>query len=95
MRTTVTLDSDVEQLVKAAMSRGDKSFKQVINETLRRGLQGSGEEGTVPFEVKPRPMNLRPGHDPARLSELDDEAEGAEYRRKLERLARHRIHDRS
>ena len=38
MRTTVTLDPDVERLVKDAMRERGLSFKQALNEALRRGL---------------------------------------------------------
>ena len=38
MRTTVTLDPDVEALLKKAMREQDASFKQVLNDALRHGL---------------------------------------------------------
>jgi hypothetical protein len=38
MRTTVTLDPDVQTLLKNAMRKADKSFKQVLNDGLRAGL---------------------------------------------------------
>jgi len=38
MRTTVTLESDVEALLKKAMRERDASFKQVLNDALREGL---------------------------------------------------------
>jgi hypothetical protein len=38
MRTTVTLDPDVERLVKDAMRERGLSFKQALNEALRRDL---------------------------------------------------------
>lgn len=41
MRTTVTLDPDVERLVKTAMRQRDASFKEVVNDSLRQAL-GSG-----------------------------------------------------
>ena len=39
MRTTITLDPDVEKLVKDAMHAGDASLKDVVNRGLRRGLR--------------------------------------------------------
>lgn len=38
MRTTVTLDADVESLLKRVMRDSDMTFKQAINEAIRRGL---------------------------------------------------------
>lgn len=38
MRTTVTLDPDVERLVKEAMRKRDISFKEALNEAARIGL---------------------------------------------------------
>src|SRR2546425_2976502 len=42
MRTTVTLDPDVELLVKRAMEERGLSFKQAINEAIRAGITGPG-----------------------------------------------------
>jgi len=38
VRTTVTLDADVEALIGAVMREKDMTFKQVINEAIRTGL---------------------------------------------------------
>ena len=38
MRTTVTLDPDVETLVRDVMRERGVSFKQALNEALGRGL---------------------------------------------------------
>ena len=38
MRTTLTLDPDVAALLKKAVAKGELSFKQAVNEALRRGL---------------------------------------------------------
>jgi len=86
MRTTVTLDEDVVQLLRAATERSRASFKQVLNAAVRRGLKG--EQGTVeePFVVTARPLRLRPGIDPAQIRELDDELEIQEFLRKTRAL---------
>lgn len=39
MRTTLTLDPDVAAMLKKAVARGDATFKDVVNDALRRGLQ--------------------------------------------------------
>jgi hypothetical protein len=40
MRTTVTLDPDVERLIRTAMRERGISFKQALNQAARAGLQG-------------------------------------------------------
>lgn len=45
MRTTVTLDPDVEELVRREMHERRTSFKGVVNDALRRAL------GTTPSEA--------------------------------------------
>jgi hypothetical protein len=39
MRTTVTLDPDVERLIRTAMRERGISFKQALNQAARKGLQ--------------------------------------------------------
>lgn len=90
MRTTVTLDADVEQRLRDAMRRQGKGFKETLNDALRRGLTpaSSDDEGGE-FEVESRPLRLRTGLDPARLRDLDDDLEVEEFLRKTARLAEH------
>ena len=40
MRTTVTLDADVEQLLRDAMHERRQSFKETLNQAIRAGLAG-------------------------------------------------------
>jgi hypothetical protein len=40
VRTTVTLDPDVERLIRHAMKERDISFKEALNEAARLGLRG-------------------------------------------------------
>jgi hypothetical protein len=88
MRTTVTLDPDVELLLKKEANRSQRSFKAVLNEAIRRQL---GDAGTSErFVVKSRDMGLRAGLDPARLTEVADDLEleaFLETTRRLERSA--------
>lgn len=39
MRTTVTLDPDVQALLKRAMREQDRSFKETLNDAVRAGLR--------------------------------------------------------
>jgi hypothetical protein len=74
MRTTVTLDEDVERLLHEAMHRSRRGFKETLNAAIRTGL-GRKDAGAkrVPFVLKARPMGLRPGLDPAGLNKLADD----------------------
>jgi len=47
MRTTVTLEPDVEAWVKRAMRERRLTFKQAVNETIRAGMSG-GAAGAPP-----------------------------------------------
>jgi len=38
MRTTVTLDPDVESLIRTAMKQRGQSFKEALNSAVRMGL---------------------------------------------------------
>ena len=40
MRTTVTIDPDVEVLLRKAMRQRGEPFKQVLNAAIREGLRG-------------------------------------------------------
>lgn len=76
MRTTVTLDPDVEKYLRDACYRSQKSFKQVLNDALRRALKPDGEK---PVLKSPRPMGRVVGFDPRRLQEVADEMEVDSY----------------
>ncbi len=77
MRTTVTLDPDVEQLLRDSMQRRRLSFKEALNQAIRQGLSnlaGPAPEET-PFVVHARGMGLRAGIDSGRLNQMADELE--------------------
>ena len=76
MRTTVTVDQDVEQLLRQAMQETGQSFKVTLNQAVRKGLADvvpASDE--APFVVEPKPLGVRAGVDPTRLQELGDELE--------------------
>jgi hypothetical protein len=80
MRTTVTLDRDVEQLLRDAMQRHRQSFKEALNQAIRNGL-ASADAGVeeAPFLVRAHQMGLRAGIDSARLNQVSDELEGERF----------------
>ena len=52
MRTTVTLDPDVERLIRDAMRERDISFKQALNDAVRTGLSPKGSKPARRFVQK-------------------------------------------
>ena len=86
MRTTLTIDSDVERLLRREMRRTNRSMKAVVNDALRVGL---GTRGKPPrarlFRVEPHAFGFKPGIDTGRLNRLVDEMEADEVARKLAR----------
>ena len=76
MRTTVTLDKDVERMLRDAMHRSRSSFKHTLNTAIRAGL-GKQSPATKQraFVLKARALGLRPGLDPAGFNKLVDELE--------------------
>ena len=85
MRTTLTLDDDVADALKERVRLTDQSFKQVVNEALRRGLTLPGVEDRPPFKIKTFPGGYRPGVDPLKLNQLNAELELEELRRKIDK----------
>lgn len=89
MRTTVTLDKDVERVLRDAMHRSRKSFKATLNDGLRAGLGGKAvAPKRVPFVVKARPLGLRAGIDPAGFNRLADDLEADVFLEKHMRAGR-------
>ena len=72
----MTLDRDLEQILRETATRTRRPFKKVLNDALREALEGRSQAvGGLRFEVKARPMGLRRGIDPAGFNRLADELE--------------------
>jgi hypothetical protein len=83
MRTTVTLDPDVEALLRREVRRRGEPFKQVLNNAIRAGLRAAKlrDEGFEPlvFDMgKPR-VDLTKAESLA--AEMEDEESIGRYRR--------------
>ena len=76
MRTTVTLDDDVERLLREEMHQSGRSFKETLNAAVRSGI-GSKRALTErkPFVVHAQAMELLPGIDPTSFNKLIDDLE--------------------
>ncbi len=77
MRTTLTLEPDVVRMVEDEVHRRRKSFKQVVNEAIRRGLAPAvAMRRTIqPYREVPHQAKLRAGFDRAGFNKLLDELE--------------------
>ena len=81
MRTTLTLDDDVEAKLRAEARKSGEPFKQVVNRVLRTGLNVRTQGAPLPpFKVKARPLGLRPGFSFDKVSELIEQLEGPVHR---------------
>ncbi len=76
MRTTLTLDPDVAQLIDDEAHRQRKPVKQIVNEALRRGLGPEAQSRPQKrWRVRPHRTALRAGIDITTLNRLADELE--------------------
>ena len=82
MRTTLTLDEDVAAKLQSESRRSGRSFREVVNETLRRGLtEHAATTPLEPFRVVTRDMGeLKPGVSLDNISELLEQIEGPTHR---------------
>ena len=80
MRTTLTLDDDVARLLQKETRRTGHSFKEVVNRTLRLGIQAASRPARKPFVVTPLDLRLPPGLSYDNVEELLDALEGPERR---------------
>lgn len=81
MRTTLTLDEDVTAKLKAEVRRSGLAFREVVNDTLRRGLVSrSPLPPREVFRVAARDLGeLRPGLSLDNVADLLEQVEGALY----------------
>jgi hypothetical protein len=80
MRTTLSLDDDVAQLLNKEVRRSGDSFKQVVNRFLRVGLMASKGPTRRPFVVKPWGLGPPAGLSFDNVEDLLDTLEGPERR---------------
>ena len=86
MRTTLTIDADVELLIRREIRRTNRSMKAVVNDALRVGLGIRGKPARLTrFKVEPHGFGFRPGVDVDRLNELVEELEASEVARRFNR----------
>jgi len=82
MRTTVTLDPDVEAKLRAVMRERGVSFKAAINDAVRAGLGGM-TPAARPYRMPTAPLGVRPGVNLDKALMLAGEMEDEETLRKM------------
>ena len=73
MRTTLTLDADLAKKVKDLAHRRGESFKQTLNDVIRRGLAARAQPSGTRYTIEPHHGGFRPGIDPGKLNQLVDQ----------------------
>jgi hypothetical protein len=86
MRTTLTIDDQLAAALKKRAFETGRSFKEVVNEALRVGLDAENAlPRPRPYRIKPVSMGQPlPGVDLDKASGLAGEREDEEYARKME-----------
>ncbi len=83
MRTTLTIDDSIDRKLKQVVKRTGKTYKQVVNETLKRGL-AAPEYPRREYRLKPSALGEpQPGYDLTKSLQLADQLEDDEILRKL------------
>lgn len=82
MRTTVTLDPDVEALIRSVMRERGISFKEALNGAIRAGLRAPQGPGK-PYRQRTFRMGFRPDIALDKALSLAAELEDEEIARKL------------
>lgn len=77
METTITIEDDVLAKLNAEVKlRRGATFKEIVNETLRLGLQA--KQTVPPFKIRARAMGKRTNLNYDKTSELLEIIEGDE-----------------
>jgi plasmid stability protein len=85
MRTTLTIDDQLAQALKERAHRSGKSFKQVVNETLRAGLVAAAARHSRPYKIKPAALGgVLPGVNLDKALALADAIEDQELMAKMQ-----------
>lgn len=83
MRTTLTIDDDLLDLLRQEAARTRRSVRQVLNDRLRRGFSGAIQRpARTRFVVEPfKTAGFAPGVDETKLNQLADVLETERHRR--------------
>ncbi len=77
MRTTLTLDDEVIVGIRQVQKkRPDASFKEIVNQLMKKGLAAEGEGRKVPFKIRTGKAVPRPGLNFDNIQALLSQVEG-------------------
>jgi len=76
VRTTLSIDDDIAQLLAKESRRSGASFKHVVNHFLRLGLTAGKRPQQKAFAVTPRKLGLPSGLSYDNVQHLLDAIEG-------------------
>jgi hypothetical protein len=86
MRTTLTIEPDVAEMLKRRMAQTGLSLKTTINASLRSALaKPQSRARRTRFRVDPHACGFFPGIDRDRMNQLADQLEAEEVLKKLSR----------
>jgi len=82
MRTTITLEDEVVNGLKRIQRRHpEKTFKQIVNEVMQKGLAVNGDIVRMPFKTRPmKNAKPKPGLSFNNVWKLLAEVEGDLYK---------------
>jgi hypothetical protein len=83
VRTTLTLDDDVAAKLQSRARRTGRPFREIVNDTLRRGLAATAATTSLrtPFVVHARDLGaVRPGLDVNNVADVLERVEGPLHR---------------
>lgn len=78
MRTTLTIDADLAEALRRLAERTGTTWKEVVNEVLRRGLEAGASPPSVPYRTPvsdpgpPRWVGVHSTHELLALAEGED-----------------------
>jgi hypothetical protein len=82
MRTTLTIEDSISRKLREIASRSGKTYKEVVNETLRQGL--SAPSAKRRYRLKASSLGkVHPEYDLVKSLQLADKLEDDEIIRKL------------
>ena len=80
MRITLTLDDELAEKLREQARLQDRTFKQVINDTLRRGMSPEVRDIPTPeYRIVPNRSELTPGIDHMKLNQISDQLEADSF----------------
>ena len=81
MRSTLTIEDDLAGLLKQRSKELGKSFKEVVNQAIRKGLQVDElPMNNSSVVTRTHSFGTRPGLDWGRLNQLADELETTSWK---------------